>query len=154
MYVVDGSAYFSRPGPRLVDSLEILAHALAPETHPLPPGLPPVVADRDRIKQVLLNLVLNALQAMPGGGTLTLEAGLSGGGVTLAVMDTGSGIPSEVLPRLFEPYVTTKVKGLGLGLAIARRIVEAHGGRIEAENRPEGGSRFRVTLPLAPAARG
>lgn len=115
--------------------------------------LPPLEADRDRIKQVLLNLVLNALQAMPGGGTLTLGASASGGTLTLCVTDTGDGIPPEVRPRLFEPYVTTKAKGLGLGLAIARRIVEAHGGRIEAENRPEGGSRFRVTLPLG-AGRG
>ena len=120
----------------------------------LPPGLPPLMADRDRIKQVLLNLVLNALQAMPGGGTLRLEASASGGSLTLGVMDTGGGIAAEVLPRLFEPYVTTKVKGLGLGLAIARRIVEAHGGRIEAANRPEGGSRFRVMLPLEGAGHG
>jgi signal transduction histidine kinase len=117
----------------------------------VPGELPPLEADRDRIKQVLLNLVLNALQAMPAGGKLTLGARASGGAVTLSVTDSGSGIPPEVLPRLFEPYVTTKAKGLGLGLAIARRIVEAHGGRIEAENRPEGGSRFRVTLPLGGA---
>jgi len=110
--------------------------------------LPPVAADRDRITQVLLNLVLNAIQAMPGGGTLTLGADVSRGALTLDVSDTGGGIAPEILPRLFEPYVTTKVKGLGLGLAIARRIVEAHGGTIEAGNRPERGSRFRVTLPL------
>ena len=114
----------------------------------VPPDLPPLQADRDRIKQVLLNLVLNAIQAMPGGGKLTLDASVSRGVLSLEVVDTGGGIAPEVLPRLFEPYVTTKVKGLGLGLAIARRIVEAHGGTIAAENRPEGGSRFRVTLPL------
>jgi signal transduction histidine kinase len=85
---------------------------------------------------------------MPGGGVLTLGARVSGATLALSVTDTGAGIPAEILPRLFEPYVTTKVKGLGLGLAIARRIAEAHGGRIEAENRPEGGSRFRVALPL------
>jgi signal transduction histidine kinase len=116
--------------------------------------LPALQADRDRIKQVLLNLVLNALQAMPGGGTLTLGASASAGSLTLEVADTGGGIPAEVLGRLFEPYVTTKAKGLGLGLAIARRIVEAHGGRIEAGNRPEGGSRFRVTLPVEGAGHG
>jgi two-component system sensor histidine kinase HydH len=110
--------------------------------------LPPVRADRDRIKQVLLNLVLNAIQAMPAGGKLTLGASVSRAALSLDVSDTGGGIAPEVLPRLFEPYVTTKAKGLGLGLAIARRIVEAHGGRIEAENLPEGGARFRATLPL------
>ena len=115
----------------------------------VPRDLPPLHADRDRIKQVLLNLVLNAIQAMPGGGKLTLGASVFQGALTLDVSDTGGGIAPEVLPRLFEPYVTTKAKGLGLGLAIARRIVEGHGGTIEAGNRPEGGSRFRVTLPLA-----
>jgi two-component system sensor histidine kinase HydH len=116
--------------------------------------LPPLDADRDRIKQVLLNLILNAIQAMPGGGKLTLGASVSGGTLAIEVSDTGSGIAPDVLPRLFEPYVTTKAKGLGLGLAIARRIVEAHRGTIEAGNRPEGGSRFRVILPVAGARRG
>lgn len=116
--------------------------------------LPLLRADRDRLKQVLLNLVLNAIQAMPAGGTLTLDAAPAGGVLTLTVSDTGGGIPPEVLPRLFEPYVTTKSRGLGLGLAIARRIVEAHGGRIEAESAAEGGSRFRITLPLDGAGNG
>jgi two-component system sensor histidine kinase HydH len=115
----------------------------------VPPDLPPLHADRDRIKQVLLNLVLNAIQAMPGGGELTIAASVSRGMLTLEIWDTGGGIAPEVLPRLFEPYVTTKAKGLGLGLAIARRIVEAHGGTIEAGNRPGGGGRFRVTLPMS-----
>jgi signal transduction histidine kinase len=112
------------------------------------PGLPALKGDRDRLTQVLQNLAQNALQAMPDGGTLALGAARSGGSLVLTVDDTGHGIALDVLPRLFEPYVTTKTRGLGLGLAIARRIVEAHGGRIEAENRPGGGSRFRVTLPI------
>ncbi len=114
----------------------------------LPPDLPPIVADRDHLKQVMLNLILNGLQAMPEGGTLTLEATRARDGLTLAVADTGDGIPPEALPRVFDPYFTTKAKGLGLGLAIARRIVEEHGGKIEVESQPARGSRFSVILPL------
>jgi two-component system sensor histidine kinase HydH len=119
----------------------------------IPDSLPALRADRDRIKQVLLNLVLNAIEAMPSGGRLTLGGTASGPAVTLAVTDTGSGIPPELLPRVFEPYVTTKTRGLGLGLAIARRIVEAHGGRIEAESGGQG-TCFRVTLPRDGSANG
>ncbi|MBI2492097.1 MAG: hypothetical protein HYV94_08385, partial [Candidatus Rokubacteria bacterium] len=109
--------------------------------------LPPVRADRDHLKQVLLNLALNALQAMADGGTLTLEARGERGGGVLAVGDTGPGIPPDALPRIFDPYFTTKTGGLGLGLTIARRIVEAHGGGIAVESQPGRGSRFLVTLP-------
>jgi len=112
-------------------------------------GVPAIRADRDRLKQVLLNLALNALQAMPRGGRLGLGAATSGGALTLSVSDTGGGIAPELLPRIFEPYVTTKPSGLGLGLAIARRIVEAHGGQIAAESHPGHGSAFRVTLPVS-----
>ncbi|HEY7434077.1 MAG TPA: ATP-binding protein [Methylomirabilota bacterium] len=120
----------------------------------IPDSLPALRADRDRIKQVLLNLVLNAIDAMPSGGRLTMGGAASGTAVTLTVTDTGSGIPPELLPRVFEPYVTTKTKGLGLGLAIARRIVDAHGGRIEAESGAGQGTRFRVTLPRDGSADG
>ena len=119
-----------------------------------PDSLPDLRADRDRIKQVLLNLVLNAIEAMPSGGKLTLGAAASGPALTLTVTDTGSGIPPDLLPRVFEPYVTSKTRGLGLGLAIARRIVEAHGGRIEAESGAGQGARFRVTLPRDGSAGG
>jgi signal transduction histidine kinase len=85
---------------------------------------------------------------------LALGAAVSGPALTLTVTDTGSGIPPELLPRVFEPYVTTKTKGLGLGLAIARRIVEAHGGRIEAESGAGQGTCFRVTLPRDGSAGG
>jgi len=114
----------------------------------VPPDLPRFVADRDHLKQVMLNLILNGLQAMPEGGTLTLEAARTRDGLTLAVADTGQGIPPEALPRVFDPYFTSKAKGLGLGLAIARRIVEDHGGKIEVESQPARGSRFSVILPL------
>jgi two-component system, NtrC family, sensor histidine kinase HydH len=120
----------------------------------IPDGLPMLYADRDRIKQVLLNVVLNAIQAMPSGGGLEIGAAAVGGTLTVTVADTGSGIAPDVLPKVFEPYVTTKAKGLGLGLAIARRIVEAHGGTIEAESEPGRRTRFRFALPLGEAGNG
>ena len=120
----------------------------------IPAGLPVLHADRDRIKQVLLNLVLNAIQAMPSGGTLEIAAAAAGGTLTVTVADTGSGIAPDLLPKVFEPYVTTKTQGLGLGLAIARRIVEAHGGSIEAGSEPGQRTRFRFALPLDPTGNG
>ena len=114
----------------------------------IPDGLPLLLADRDRIKQVLLNLLLNAIQAMPSGGTLGLGAAASGGTLNVSVTDTGGGIAPDLLAKVFEPYVTTKATGIGLGLAIARRIVEAHGGTIAAESRPGEPTRFHFTLPL------
>jgi signal transduction histidine kinase len=98
--------------------------------------------DGPMLQRALLNLVLNAVQAMERGGTLTLRAE----GRTLSVLDTGPGIPSEVLEKLFTPFTTTKAQGTGLGLAIVQKIVEAHGGSVEARNRPEGGAAFTVRL--------
>lgn len=118
------------------------------------PELPVLHADRDRMSQVLLNLALNGIQAMPDGGALILGAAAGDGTMTLTVEDTGPGIPPDLLPRVFEPYVTTKTKGLGLGLTIARRIVEAHGGRIEAESGPGRRTRFRVMLPVVGTTHG
>jgi signal transduction histidine kinase len=117
----------------------------------LPAALPTLVADRDHLKQVLLNLARNAVQAMAQGGTLTLSAEAARGSVAIAVADTGPGIAPAALPRVFDPYFTTKPGGLGLGLTIARRIVEAHGGALTAESEPGRGSVFRVSLPLARA---
>ena len=112
------------------------------------PNLPTLQADRRHLSQVLLNLVLNGLQAMPDGGTLTLEAKTSHNKFLIAVTDTGTGITAENQRRIFEPYFTTKAKGTGLGLAISRRIIEAHGGTITAANQASGGCRFEISLPL------
>jgi signal transduction histidine kinase len=118
----------------------------------LEPGLPAVLADRDQILQVLLNLVRNALDAMPSGGRLALRAGRAGEAVRFSVTDTGPGIAPEDLPRIFEPYFTTKEGGTGLGLAIAQRIAEEHGGRLGAESTPGAGATFTLELPVAGAA--
>jgi signal transduction histidine kinase len=113
-----------------------------------PLSLPPLKADREYLRQSLLNLTLNSLQAMPEGGTLTLEAKTSNGNFLISVTDTGTGIAPENRNRIFEPYFTTKAKGSGLGLAITRRIVEAHGGTITVTNEAHGGCRFLISLPI------
>jgi two-component system sensor histidine kinase HydH len=107
-----------------------------------------VDADEEQIHQVLVNLCLNALDAMPQGGTLQVDFGrLDNGQVAMRVMDTGEGIAPEIAPRLFEPFVSNKETGLGLGLVISRRIAESHGGRLLAENRPIGGACLTLQLP-------
>jgi len=107
--------------------------------------------DKQQLTQAFMNLVLNALQAMPGGGAMTIQASLPSSGPTarVTVSDTGPGIPAEHLDRIFEPYFTTKQGGTGLGLALARKIVEEHQGTIRVENGPGGGATFIVTLPVA-----
>ncbi len=151
------------------------------------PGLPRLAADGKQLGQVFLNLILNAVQAMPGGGSVTIATRLfeggplvessssqlgrtrnpgnsdestsrpidhsthraaEGGWVEVAVSDTGPGIPPHILKDVFTPFVSTKRRGTGLGLSVSRRIVEDHGGRIEAESPAGGGATFRVFLPL------
>ena len=112
------------------------------------PNLPALKADPSHLTQVLLNLMLNGLQAMPHGGTLTLEAKASNSNFLIAVTDTGTGIAAENLPRIFDPYFTTKAQGSGLGLAISRRIIEAHGGTITVTTEAGQGCRFEISLPL------
>jgi signal transduction histidine kinase len=115
------------------------------------PGLPALVVDPTLLTQVLLNLMLNGLQAMPDGGTLMLGAKTLNDKFLIAVSDTGTGITAENQRRIFEPYFTTKNKGTGLGLAISRRIIEAHGGTITCVNPAARGCRFEISLPLVSA---
>ena len=104
--------------------------------------------DASQIQQLLLNLVLNALDAMPDGGELTVRARACGERLDLSVIDTGEGIRSDMLDKLFLPFSTSKPTGVGLGLGICRRIANSHGGSLTGHNRPEGGAEFRLSLPL------
>ncbi len=114
------------------------------------PALPPLMLDEDKLTQALLNLFLNAVQAMENGGVLRVSAALdpAGGKVLLRVGDTGKGIAPEDLSSIFDPYVTTRAAGTGLGLALVHRIVEQHGGSIGVESEPGRGSVFTISLPL------
>jgi signal transduction histidine kinase len=113
----------------------------------------PGCVDQDQLRTVLVNLCLNALDAMPQGGRLEVRLEAPPGLETrLAVLDSGGGIPEEMAGRLFTPFASSKPTGTGLGLSISRRIVEEHGGRLTADNRPEGGAYFTIRLPAADAA--
>jgi C4-dicarboxylate-specific signal transduction histidine kinase len=118
------------------------------------PGLPQIRADRVQMQQVLLNLVINGCNAMAGTAAAARQLRIrteftDGGGVLISVSDRGCGIPPGDLERIFEPFVTTKAGGLGLGLAVCRTIVSAHGGRLWADNNTDGGATFSFTLPAA-----
>jgi two-component system NtrC family sensor kinase len=114
-------------------------------------GLPHVLCDPAQIEQVLLALIMNAIDAMPRGGSLWIETrpGHDEGEIEIKVRDDGAGIAPDVLPQIFEPFLTTKERGhgVGLGLAISRGIVERHNGRMEVESEVGRGTTFTVTLP-------
>jgi two-component system, NtrC family, sensor histidine kinase HydH len=111
-----------------------------------PPAPVTASVDRDQLHTVLVNLFLNALDAMPQGGTLGVTVGRQEGTATVQVCDTGPGIAPEMMDRLFTPFASSKPTGTGLGLSLSRRIVEEHGGSLEASNRAEGGARFTIVL--------
>jgi signal transduction histidine kinase len=112
-------------------------------------GLADIECDANKIEQALLALVLNALDAAPEGGHVSIEVAETRGGVQISVADDGPGIPEEIRDRLYEPFVTTKSEGqgTGLGLSVMYGIVRSHGGRVDFESSAEEGTRFRITLP-------
>jgi signal transduction histidine kinase len=115
-----------------------------------PRGSPVMVqVDPRLIKQTILNLLINALHAMPGGGELILSAGTAGNSAVVDVIDTGSGIPPDAIDKIFQAYYSTKKSGTGLGLAMSQRIVREHGGQLTVSSEMGKGSDFRLTLPLA-----
>jgi signal transduction histidine kinase len=111
-------------------------------------GIPPVPHDANRVRQVLINLMKNAAEAMPGGGEIRVATDFADGYAELRVTDTGGGIPPDVAGRIFEPFCTTKESGTGLGLAVCQRIVEDHKGEIAYASSPGKGTTFTVRLPV------
>jgi two-component system NtrC family sensor kinase len=153
---------FSRqtePTLRLVDVNQVIEQVLAMVGHQaqlqnvdvvreLSPSLPKVTADSDKLQQVFTNLTLNAIQAMSGGGRMTLRTSVTNSQVRIDVQDTGCGISEENLSRLFTPFFTTKEKGsgVGLGLAVVRGIIERHKGEIKVQSEVGKGTTFSVYL--------
>src|SRR5262245_13360610 len=124
----------------------------------LPAHLPLVHLDREMFKQALLNLFLNAVQSMPEGGELTIQASVitdcrlptadSQSGIEISLIDTGDGMNPEVLAKVFRPFFSTRPGGTGLGLPTTRKIIEAHGGTIDAQSEPGKGTKFTIKLPV------
>jgi two-component system sensor histidine kinase HydH len=116
----------------------------------IPADLPALQLNTELLRQALLNLMLNAVQAMPMGGELTFQAALENNHVALSLIDTGSGIAAEFLPKIFKPFFSTKSKsgGSGLGLPTTKKIIESHGGVIDVQSEPGKGTKFTIRLPV------
>jgi signal transduction histidine kinase len=111
--------------------------------------LPDIPLDEEKFEQAILNLALNAVEAMPAGGTLSIAAAVHDGWFQVEVADTGGGIPEAARSSIFKPYFSTKDKGSGMGLAITEKLIGQHGGHVDFQTGPEG-TRFRLRLPLEP----
>ena len=109
--------------------------------------LPPVQLDQSQFKQALLNLIINGVQAMEHGGTLTVRAKPSNGDVQIEVEDTGQGIEPEQFDKIFDLFISTKEEGTGVGLTIVKQIIEGHDGRVDVESNPGQGTKFSIVLP-------
>lgn len=126
---------------------EELSHASVTLILDLAQSLPHIQGDDRFLRQMLINLIQNSLAAMPSGGTITIATSQTDDVITLAVSDTGAGIPADVIDRIFEPYFTTKADGTGLGLAMVYKVVKEHGGDIYVQSEVGKGTCFRITLP-------
>ena len=113
-------------------------------------GMPPIPVDERLLGQALHRILLNAEEAMPDGGTLTVSTTWDDDRVMISIRDTGRGVPVEELERIFEPFFTRKLRGLGLGLAITRTLVDAHGGSLSVVSPADGGTEFVIVLPREP----
>jgi signal transduction histidine kinase len=158
---------YARPGPLVLSKINLhrlvsdtvaflqhqpILHGKLLENH-VPPNLPALRVDANQLSQIFMNLLLNAAEATPEGGCITISAteALLGRAVEIRVVDTGSGIPAEILAHVFEPFFTTKRgKGTGLGLSISQAYVRSHNGEIEIQSAPQCGTTVTITLPLQP----
>jgi signal transduction histidine kinase len=162
--VLNGFLRFARPEELKLQPTDLAAvlsdviTTVAPEAERLnvivrqecPASVPPVNADPAMLRQALLNLAINACQAMPDGGTMRIACrAASRGRVQVDVEDTGVGIPPENLEKIFDLYFTTKEKGSGIGLSMVYRIVQLHDGDVEVQSTPGSGTRFRLSFPAA-----
>jgi signal transduction histidine kinase len=162
--IVDQFLRFAKPAPPLLVKAEVVSiieetlqllrpqiekHRILVQKEFQP--LPPILMDREQMKQVILNLLLNGVQAMPKGGHLSLKSYIPEGDhwIRLLIQDSGIGIPSEDISKLFDPFFSTKEGGVGLGLSIAHRIIDQHRGKIEVESAPGKGTLFTVWLPIS-----
>ncbi|HMS16621.1 MAG TPA: ATP-binding protein [Planctomycetota bacterium] len=138
------------------DLVEAMEEFLAPEFKSrrihvltqLDSRVPDMLMDSDHFRQVLLNIIRNAMDAMPEGGTLTMQSRLHGNTYVLEIIDTGHGILPELLERIFDGFFSTRPGGTGIGLALSRRIIENHGGTLRCESTEGQGSRFMIELPV------
>jgi len=115
---------------------------------------PEVTVDVEKLKRAFVNIIKNAVEAMPKGGTLAIKSKRLKGNVEIAFIDTGVGMPEEVMQKIFTPLFTSKAKGMGFGLAISKRIVEAHGGRVSVKSTVGRGSTFTVIIPIERSSQG
>ncbi|GAB4322651.1 MAG: hypothetical protein Kow0059_17780 [Candidatus Sumerlaeia bacterium] len=166
-YVVERILYFARPKEPVLKSndmarciqrsLEIFKTRLDEEkievVCKIPDNLPPVMMDEFQVRQVLINIITNALDAMAQGGRLTIDVYTIEDLLCCQVRDTGCGIRKDALDRVFDPFYTSKAKGTGLGLHVSRRIIEKHGGRIELDSEEGRGTTVSIYLPLQPSAK-
>jgi signal transduction histidine kinase/putative methionine-R-sulfoxide reductase with GAF domain len=165
--IVDQFLRFAKPAPPLLERTDVrpifeeTLQLLRPQIErqkisvqkdfqPLPPNTL-ITIDKEQIKQVILNLLLNAIQAMPGGGQLKIKGQILSDDhwIQFLIQDSGVGIPSEDLEKLFDPFFSTREGGIGLGLSIAHRIIDQHNGKIEVESKPGKGTLFTLSLPLS-----
>jgi signal transduction histidine kinase len=160
--IVDQFLRFARPASPLLEKAEVIPifeetlQLLKPQIERRSisvqkefRSLPPITIDQEQMKQAVLNLLLNAIQAMPEGGRLKLSGLMPDGHqwIQLSIQDSGIGIPPEHMGKLFDPFFTTKEGGIGLGLSIAHRIIDQHHGKIEVESTPGKGTAFTIWLP-------